>query len=589
MYHIALSVADADFRSVLNLLKSYCGRSLQARPGIIAGVFDDGRVAWLIRREFADSRIGISRYQGIAMGLAAIAKPGEILVDQDTISPLMEYFEFASLGLMNIEGMRAQLMVYRAESLLKPIEITKKRTIHFPYIRREREEKLLKDALTVADFVQVIGRDGIGKTSFLKNFVSELNWDVHFIPIWNYPPAIPFAPIETLIRSLLGIKKGISIGEAQTILHRRLEELKVRDFVSSYYSFLEFLKIGEEETLIAKLNLPKRYEMLKNAIIELIIKTHYQNQLLIVFDDLQFADGSTLELLKQILIEIKGLGIKLIYTGEYPIDLGQRTENVELGLLNPSAQQELIGIFGVEGIEPGPALPLQLKLYLTLVDAERDRALYQEFQGKSGIHSTPFKEIDWLVARWLENLTESSRELLYRASVIGTSFGEAEIRYLLPKSDPAPAFLELINSGMITANDGYSFQHRLIREEVYKAVPDRNRIHEELSEYYKKRSDPIRTVFHLIQADKKEEAVKLYLDAARVALDKGAWRTALDYYSEAKDIIRRLIEAKKDVDLEIIISIDERIGDVYRELGDEEMALKYYKSVLDSYREILKE
>ncbi|HID32166.1 MAG TPA: hypothetical protein EYP24_02175 [bacterium (Candidatus Stahlbacteria)] len=588
MYHIALSVEENEFRSVLNLLKIYGGRSIQARPGILSAVFEDGGVIWQLRKEFPESQIGVSRYQGIAVGLSAIAKSGEILVDQDTISPLMESFEFTSLGLMNIEGMRAQLMVYRVENLLKPVEI-EKRTLHLPYLDREREEQILTEAIDKHNVVQLIGRDGIGKTSLLKHLAQKSERDVHFIPIWDYPPSIPFEPFETLIRSILRLKPDTPIGDAQEIMSDQLKRLQVKDFVSSYYTFLEFLGIGEEETIVAKLNLPRRYEMLKGAIAELIVKANAQGRIIIIFDDLQYADRSSLNLLKQIINDIITVDVKIIYSSEYPIDLGLRAESVELGLLNPAIQQELFNTFGVEGIEPGPSLPLKLKLYLSLVDVERDRAIYREYQGRSGLYSIPFKEIDWLINRWFDYLTDPAKIILQNGSVIGNRFTDDVIRYLQPKLNIKEALLDLANSELISINNYYQFQHRFIREHIYNHIPDREKIHKELSEYYHQQGDPIRTVFHLLRADRGEDAVQFYIDAAEFALRRSAWPTALDYYSEAKDLIRQLIEAKKDVDLDIIISIDERIGDVYRELGDEETALKYYKSVLDSYRDILKE
>ena len=46
---------------------------------------------------------------------------------------------------------------------------------------------------------------------------------------------------------------------------------------------------------------------------------------------------------------------------------------------------------------------------------------------------------------------------------------------------------------------------------------------------------------------------------------------------------------QRSIDLEILVALNEGLADVYRSLGDEEKALKYYKVVLDSYKEILKE
>jgi tetratricopeptide (TPR) repeat protein len=69
-------------------------------------------------------------------------------------------------------------------------------------------------------------------------------------------------------------------------------------------------------------------------------------------------------------------------------------------------------------------------------------------------------------------------------------------------------------------------------------------------------------------------------------LKKGACSSGIAFYEQALELCRR---QKEVADLEILVAINEGLADIYRALGDEDKALKYYKVVLDSYKEILRE
>jgi tetratricopeptide (TPR) repeat protein len=92
--------------------------------------------------------------------------------------------------------------------------------------------------------------------------------------------------------------------------------------------------------------------------------------------------------------------------------------------------------------------------------------------------------------------------------------------------------------------------------------------------------------FHYREGNNFKKAIECSLQSARRAVRKGGYETAIDYYNQALELCQRKKEA---ADLETVVALNEELADVYRSLGDEEKALKYYKFVLDSYKEILKE
>jgi tetratricopeptide (TPR) repeat protein len=118
-------------------------------------------------------------------------------------------------------------------------------------------------------------------------------------------------------------------------------------------------------------------------------------------------------------------------------------------------------------------------------------------------------------------------------------------------------------------------------------IEDKQNRHARLADYYRRiHSFEEQAAFHYLKADNYKKAIEFLMKSANFAIKKGGYESAINYYIQALDLCHR----KKDsVELEILVALNEGLADVYRSLGDEEKALKYYKVVLDSYKEILKE
>ncbi len=76
------------------------------------------------------------------------------------------------------------------------------------------------------------------------------------------------------------------------------------------------------------------------------------------------------------------------------------------------------------------------------------------------------------------------------------------------------------------------------------------------------------------------------MKSANLAVKKGGYESSINYYNQALELCQRQKDA---AGLETLVALNENLADIYQSLGDEDKALKYYKVVLDSYKEILKE
>jgi len=123
--------------------------------------------------------------------------------------------------------------------------------------------------------------------------------------------------------------------------------------------------------------------------------------------------------------------------------------------------------------------------------------------------------------------------------------------------------------------------------EIYNLVPDKKTRHERLADYYRRiQGYEEQAAFHYLKAENHKKAIEFLMKSAEFAIQKGGYESGIDYYNQALDLCQRQKDA---ADLEILVALNEGLADVYRSLGDEDKALKYYKVVLDSYKEILKE
>jgi ATP/maltotriose-dependent transcriptional regulator MalT len=332
---------------------------------------------------------------------------------------------------------------------------------HVTFVGRASELASLDEALADPRVraVLISGEAGIGKSRLVAEFASRVAGDA--LVLVGYCPelgegGVPYAPFIAALRSL---QRQLGVGELAALLPkdpaigRWLPELAMRTSAE------------------APLHDPMR---LSGEILALLEQLALTRRVILVLEDLHWADTSSRELLAFLVGNLAQDGILVV--GTYrpaPAEHLQpliaelrRQRNVKVVSPRPLTRHE-VGrqLAALLDREPAPAV-------ITRV-AERSggNPLFVEALSRSP-EQLPAGLTDLLLG-FLAGLSAPSLSVLRVAAVIGSSVDHELLAEIsgLPKAALHDALRELIDQGLVLATDtGYDFRHALIRQAVYEGL-----------------------------------------------------------------------------------------------------------------------
>ena len=280
-----------------------------------------------------------------------------------------------------------------------------------------------------------------------------------------------------------------------------------------------------------------------------------ERDVVVVIDDLQWADRSTLDV-------VLFLARRLVRSGALLV-LAYRSD--ELSRRHPLkpvlADLERYGTLDHLRLEPLTAAEVRLQI-ASIMGAEPDRARLdrvirladgnpfhvEELLSLEDERGLPPSLREVLEAR-LDQLDDGSRLLVDHAAVIGREFDSGLLSHVLAdtRSDVPGGLREAVAARiLLAANDGrhFRFRHALLREAAYEDLSLEERIHahrriaEVLTDHpdMDDRSPAVATADrarHWLAAGSEPEAFAAQLEAARSAAAATAWAEALAAYEEA--------------------------------------------------------
>ena len=235
-----------------------------------------------------------------------------------------------------------------------------------------------------------------------------------------------------------------------------------------------------------------------------------EQPLVLVLDDVQWAEPTLLELVEQLAARGSGPMLLLLLAreelrDEHPsfLDGGDRIVLDALSAKETSTLvQQLLG-----------ERPFTPELIDRVVEAAEGNPLFLEqllaFVAEEGaIVGRPLPPtIQALLAARLDRLGPGERAVLARAAVVGREFRVADVEALLEPQGVATVerhLRTLSGRGFVQpADDAYRFRHVLVQESVYcaGAKAERARLHERLADYFERMHEPDELVgFHLERA-----------------------------------------------------------------------------------------
>ena len=479
-------------------VEKFVGDAVMAVFGIPRAHEDDALRAVRAAAELRDPmiRIGVNTGQVVAgegetlvtgdavnvtARLEQAAEPGEILIGAETHRLVRDAVDVEPSGPLTLKGKANAVEAYRLVGIDPEAEGIARR-LDSPLVGRDRElERLRQDfARSIEDRVPylftLLGTAGVGKSRLVAEFLPQVD-----------------------ARTLRG--RCLHYGEGIT-----------------YFPLVEvLLQLGEDADAILTLPSPAEIQLSARRRLE---QASEREPLVIVFDDIQWAEPTFLDLIEHVSDFARGVPLFLLCVAR-PELLDQRPTwgggklNATTILLEPldaAATLELIENLKQDGVDA--------ELQDRIVSASQGNPLFVEEmlamvdEGGADVAIPP--TIHALLQARLDTLASDERAVIERGAVEGEVFHRAPVATLTPdlvrqSVDTQLSRLvrkELIRPAKATfpGDDAFRFRHLLIRDAAYESLPKETRadLHERFALWLEEHVDLVEqdeiVGYHLEQA-----------------------------------------------------------------------------------------
>ena len=417
----------------------------------------------------------------VAARLQQTAAPGEILVGGMTRRLSAEAFAFAPLDEMALKGRTETVEAWRLER-----ELPDRPRSHGGEARlvgRSRELAALESALEEARdgrglMVALVGEPGIGKSRLALEMRQRAEAN-RFVSAWtssrSYASAFPYHLVSQLVEQLLD--RQPQQGSAAALRAAGVEADAAT--LSRWAAVIdELLEEGpEDDPQLLDLSPAGRQRILVHAIGGLLRASSQREPMLLVLDDLHWADPASLAVIEELLDILPGLRVVLLATYRSNWSHGWegrsayeqlnlralRTEDARLMAEELAAGREVSSELTERVLERSAGNPLFLQ-----------ELLHGERGAEGPPHRLPATIHEMLLAR-LDALPPDARRTLQLASVMGMEFSEGIVIDLsdLDEAGTTAALRDLQRAELIAAGRAdhtLVFRHPLIHEVAYGSL-----------------------------------------------------------------------------------------------------------------------
>ena len=560
------------------------------RVGVNTGVVVVGEMGTALAGEYTA--------MGDAVNLAArmeqTAQSGTIQITDETYRLVAPWIEAELLGGITIKGKKDPITTYRVIGRkAQPSRARGIAGLSSPLVGRDKEfeklqslfEKLMEGH---GQILALIGEAGLGKTRLIEELHANLEGNSKASIQWieargiSYESTRPYGLFIQALRQVCNIKENDSLEVVRRKVAESFSNLNI-DQQSGVTRTIELLLSihktpGRDE-------LPLEGEALKNEILDSMLNIWQdlasQKPLILVFDDLQWADPASIELLVYLFQLIDQVPILFLcafrpyltseawqmktsaettYPDQFvkfhltPLDEDQSGQLVD-NLLTVSALHSDLRKTILRKSEGNPFFLEEV--VRSLIDAGVIRRNGDGFHWQA---NTSFEQIEipdnlqTLLLSRIDALEGDARQALQLASVIGRSFLyrvlEA-IADMVTNIDEQLVILQQMELIMVTASYPeveYIFRNELTRDAAYQSILRRQK-----REYHRKVAEAIEALFpertvdeahrlayHYDEARDLPRALKYYQIAGDQSINLHAIQEASEHYGKAIEIALRI-------------------------------------------------
>ncbi len=554
-------------------------RPLQVRIGVHTGLVVAGEMGVGDQPE----PLGIvGETPNVAARIQGLAEPNTVMISAATQRLVQDTFECQPFGSHLVKGIEAPIAVYHVQSERQQISSLAGRGTLTPLVGRDQEVGLLIDRWEQVkegrgQVVLLSGEPGIGKSRLaytLREHVTaegSLLFELRCSPYAQHSAFFPL--IEGMQRTLLWTRQDTDAEKAAK-LERTLALYDLQETLPLFTAFLSLPTPPQSPPLT--LTPQKQKERTLQALLQLLMAQAERQATVVVWEDLHWADPSSLEFLSLLVEQLPTTKLLLMLTfrPKFLPPWPSRSHLLHL-VLNRLGHKQVEAM--IEKAAAGHELPAEV---IEQIRVKTDGVpLFVEELTKSVVenvgarHTAPLQTIpttlqEALMAR-LDRLS-FARPVAQLGATLGREFSYELLHAVSPvnETDLQAALIKLVEAEILYQRGvgeyvRYFFKHALIQDTAYQSLlkSTRRQYHTQIAQVLVecfpdiKANQPELLAHHYTEANLIEQAIPYWQQAGQKAIERSAYVEAISHLTKGLEILKTLLNTSDHLQEELMLQI----------------------------------
>lgn len=583
-----LGIIDAISKSLNAELEAEKGIRLDVRIGIHTGQVVVGEMCSQDRCD----PIATGETVNIAARMQGIAALNSVVVSNTTAKLIKEAFDLEDLGFQTLKGVTEPVKVFRVKGAIERYEIKNKHSSDEAplLVGRDEEIGLLKRRWKqskegAGQVVFIAGEAGIGKSALVEGLYAQLAEQVSARITFRcsqFHRNSAFYPIISTIEHVFGFTRDdttdIKVGKMERVIQK--SGLPMQEAMPLLAELLS-VDVPKSRYRVANKSPQRQRQQTQDLLVAWLQEESEQQPMLVVWEDLHWADASTLELLE--LFVNQAPTVKMLHVLTSRPDLNPpwpHRSHITPIIINRLEKKQVEALIRhlTKGVELPPevvehivtktdGVPLYVEeLTKTVLESKllQKKAGRYVLTGPLSKVAIPTTLHDSLMARL--DRVPIAKEVAQFGAVLGREFLYEMVHALasIEESKLLEGLNRLIENELLYQRGRppratYIFKHALVHEAAYRSLlrKTRRKYHQAAAELIEKQftllaqTEPEIIAHHYSEADCPEKAIQFWHQAGDRARYRSANMEAIAHLKKALNSLSTLPETAERTEKEL--------------------------------------